>query len=63
MPRYGGPGRTALPPAANEFMHPFKSQQPTGYGLLVIPHSPTPLPFPAVLRVNSPVDWPATERD
>jgi hypothetical protein len=32
-----------------------------GYCLFLV--SPTPLPFPAVLRVISPVDWPATERD
>ena len=32
-----------------------------GYCLFLV--SPTPLPFLAVHRVISPVDWPATERD
>ena len=36
---------------------------PRASGALSFLVSPTPLPFRAVLRVTSPVDWLATERD
>jgi hypothetical protein len=42
---------------------PGRGNAPGASGALSFLVSPTPLPFRAVLRVTSPVDWLATERD